>query len=121
MEDQKFSFQGVIQKLKEYLNNTKNLTVLTIVDKLSSLISTVVTDGLMVIFGFFILLFLSVGLGFYFGELFESTALGFLALAGVYFLLALILMVFKNGIEKSLMNLSIRKFLKKWNETDDDK
>lgn len=121
MEDQKFSFQGVLQKIKEYLKNTKNLTVLTVVDKLSSLISTIVTDGLMIIFGFFILLFLSIGLGFYFGELFGSNALGFVALAGLYLVLVLILIVAKNSIEKSLMNLSIRKFLKKWNETDDDK
>jgi len=121
MEDQKFSFPGVIQKFKEYLKNTKNITVLKVVDKLSSLIATVITDSIMVIFGFFILLFLSIGLGFYFGELFDSNALGFLALAGVYILLVIILMVSKNSIEKGLINLSIRKFLKKWNEADDSK
>lgn len=121
MEDHKFSFQGVLQKIKEYLKNTKNLTILRAVDKVSSLIAALVTDSLMVVFGFFILLFLSIGLGFYFGELFESNALGFLALAGVYILLIIILLVSKKSIEKSLINLSIRKFLKKWNEADDDK
>jgi len=121
MEDQKFSFQGVIQKLKEYLQNTKNLTLLKVVDKLSNLIAAIVTDCLMIIFGFFILLFLSIGLGFYFGELFGSNALGFVALAGIYLLLILILLVSKNSIEKSLINLSIKKFLRKWNEEDEDK
>lgn len=120
MEDQKFSFQGVIQKLKEYLQNTKNLTLLKLVDRLSSLFAALVTDGLMIVFGFFILLFLSIGLGFYFGELFGSNALGFAALAGVYLLLVLILSVSKNNIEKSLINLSIKKFFKKWNEEDEN-
>src|SRR5690606_30356608 len=105
------------QKFKEYLKNTKNLTVLTLVDKLSSTIATVVTDGLTIVFGFFILLFVSIGLGFYFGELFGSNALGFLTVAGIYLLLAIILIVFKSSIEKSLTNLSIRKLLSKWNET----
>lgn len=120
MEDQKFSLQGVIQKLREYLKNTKNLTVLSAVDKLSSLISAVVLDGLTVVFGFFILLFLSIGLGFYFGGLFESYALGFTAVAGLYLLLIIILLALKKSLEKSLINLSIRKFLKKWNSEDED-
>lgn len=121
MEDRKFSLQGTIQKLKEYLENTKNITILKIVEKISSVIATVVTDGLMLIFAFFILLFASIGLGFYFGDLLDSTALGFLVLAGVYLLLIIILLIAKRTIEKGLMNLSIRKLLKKWNETDGDK
>ncbi len=121
MDDQKFSLQGVIQKLKEYLKTTKDLTLLKAVQKLSGLISTIVTDTLLVVFGFFLLLFLSVSLGFYFAELFDSNALGFLALGGFYLLLIIILLVTKKSIEKGLMNLSIRKFLQKWNETHDDK
>lgn len=121
MEDQKFSLHGTIQKFKEYLENTKNITILKIVEKISSVIATVITDGLMLVFGLFILLFASIGLGFYFGDLFDSDALGFLALAGVYLLLIIILLISKGGVEKGLMNLSIRKLLKKWNETDDDK
>jgi len=121
MEDQKFSLHGTVQKFKEYVENTKNVTILKIVEKTSGIIATVVTDGLMLIFAFFILLFASIGLGFYFGDLFDSNALGFLALAGVYLLLIIILLISKGGIEKGLMNLSIRKLLKKWNETDGDK
>lgn len=121
MEDQKFSLQGTVQKFKEYLENTKNVTILKVVEKISSIISTVVTDGLMLIFAFFILLFASIGLGFYFGDLFDSNALGFLALAGVYLLFIIVLLFAKGGIEKGLMNLSIRKLLKKWNDTDGNK
>lgn len=121
MEDQKFSLHGTVQKFKEYLENTKNVAILKIVEKISGIIAAVVTDGLMLIFAFFILLFASIGLGFYFGDLFDSNALGFLALAGVYLLLIIILLISKGGIEKGLMNLSIRKLLKKWNETDGDK
>jgi len=121
MEEQKFSFQGVLQKIKEYIDNTKELTILRIVGSVSDIISSVITDGLFIIFSFFVLLFLSISLGFYFGDLFDSNALGFLTLGGIYILLILILTIFKKGIEKNLINLSIRKFFKKWNESDDSK
>ena len=121
MEDQKFSFKGVLQKIKEYIDNTKELTILRLVGRVSDIISSVITDGLFIIFSFFVLLFISIGLGFYFGELFDSNSLGFLTVAGIYILLIFILKVFKKGIEKSLINLSIRKFFEKWNESDDNK
>jgi len=121
MEDHKFSFQGVLQKIKEYIDNTRELTILRIVGRVSDIISSIITDGLFIIFSFFVLLFLSISLGFYFGDLFDSNFLGFLSVAGVYILLILILGIFKEKIKKSLINLSIRKFLKKWNESDDSK
>lgn len=121
MEDQKFSFQGVLQKVKEYIENTKELTILRIVGRVSAIISSVITDGLLIIFSFFVLLFLSISLGFYFGDLFNSNFLGFLTVVGIYILLILILTAFKKRIEKSLINLSIRKFFEKLNESDDSK
>lgn len=121
MEDPKFSFQGVLQKIKEYIDNTKELTILRIVGRVSDLISGIITDVLFIIFCFFVLLFLSISLGFYFGDLFDSNSLGFLAVTGIYILFILILRIFKERIEKNLINISIRKFFKKWNESDDGK
>lgn len=121
MEDQKFSFQGVLQKIKEYIDNTKELTILRIVSRVSDIISSVITDGLFIIFSFFVLLFLSISLGFYFGDLFDSNSLGFLTVGGIYILFLLILKILKRRIENNLINLSIRKFFKKWNESDDSK
>src|SRR5690606_6036418 len=121
MEDPKFSFQGVLQKIKEYIDNTKELTILRIVGRVSDLISGIITDVLFIIFCFVVLLFLSISLGFYFGVLFDSYFLGFLAVTGIYILFILILRIFKERIEKNLINISIRKFFKKWNESDDGK
>ncbi|TCK82934.1 hypothetical protein [Albibacterium bauzanense] len=121
MEDPKFSFQGVLQKIKEYIDNTKELTILRVVGRVSDLVSGIITDGLFIIFCFFALLFLSISLGFYFGDLFDSNSLGFLTVTGIYILFILVLRIFKERIEKNLVNLSIRKFFKKWNESDDSK
>ena len=121
MEDHKFSFQGVIQKIKEYIDNTRELTILRIVGRVSDIISSVITEGLLIIFSFFVLLFLSIGLGFYFGDVFDSNFLGFLTVAGIYILFIFILVMFRATIKKNLINLSIRKFLKNWNESDDNK
>jgi|SRR5690554_1605999 len=121
MEDQKFSFQGVLQKLKEYIGNTRELTILRIVGRVSDIISGIITDGLFIIFSFFVLLFLSISLGFYFGDLFDSNSLGFLTVGSIYILFLLILKICKKRIEKNLINLSIRKFFNKLNESDDSK
>jgi hypothetical protein len=121
MEDPKFSFQGVLQKIKEYIDNTKDLTILRIVGRVSDFISGLVTDVLFIVFCFFALLFLSISLGFYFGDLFNSNSLGFLTVTGIYLIFIIVLRIFKERIEKNLINLSIKKIFKNWNESDDIK
>lgn len=120
MEERKFSFSGVIQKITEYLKNRKALIRLQIVERVSSIVAALVTDGLMIFLGLFALLFLSVSLGIYLGDVLDSFSLGFLLVAGIYLILILIIALAKKGIENSLINLSIRKFLKRWNEEDED-
>lgn len=120
MEEQKFSIRGLIQKVKEYIQNRKVLTKLVIVERISTIVASMITDLLVIILGFFVLFFLSVALGLYIGELVGSSALGFLILGGIYGLLILIIVLAKKNIENKLMNFSIGKFLKDWNDIDED-
>lgn len=120
MERQKFSISGVIQKVKEYIKTRKSLARLQIVERVSTMLAGVITDGLMVFIGLFALFFLSVALAFYMGEVLDSTSLGFLVVAGIYLIILIIIGLSKKGIESNLINLSIRKFLKRWNDEDED-
>lgn len=118
MNDQNFSLKGVIQKAKEYFKNWKDLSALIVVERLSTIISGLLIDVLMVFLGLIILIFLSFSLAFYLGEVTGSTALGFLLVSGTYLLLVIIIASLKAKIKDKLINLSIRKIFNNHNEAD---
>lgn len=120
MDDQNFSLKGIIQKTKEYIKNWKELSHLIVVERASSIIAGLILDILMVVLGIIAFLFLSISLAFYLAEITGNTALGFLITSGIYILILIIIAFLKPSIENKLINLSIRKFLKKWNETDEE-
>ncbi len=120
MDDQDFSLKGVIQKTKEYINNWKKLSRLVLIERISSILSGFILDIVMVILGLIVFLFLSISLAFYLADITGSTPLGFLITSGIYLLIIIIIALLKTKIENKIINLSIRKFLKKWKESDED-
>lgn len=118
MNDQNFSLKGVIQKAKEYFKNWKDLSGLIVVERLSTIISGLLIDVLMVFLGLIILIFLSFSLAFYLGQVTGSTALGFLLVSGIYLLLVIVIALLKAKIKEMLINLSIRKIFNNHNEAD---
>lgn len=120
MDDQNFSLKGVIQKIKEYIKNSKELSRLVLVERISSILSGFILDIVMVILGLIVFLFLSLTLAFYLADITGSTPLGFLITSGLYLLIIIVIALLKTKIENKLINLSIRKFLKKWNESNED-
>lgn len=120
MDDQNFSLKGVIQKTKEYINNWKKLSRLVLIERISSILSGFIVDLIMVILGLMVFFFLSISLAFYLADITGSTSLGFLITSGIYLLVIVVIALLKTKIENKLINLSIRKFLKKWNESDEE-
>lgn len=120
MDDQNFSLKGIIQKAKEYIKNWKELSQLVFVERVSSIISGLLLDVFLVILGLIAFLFLSISLALYLSQVTGSATLGFLIISGLYILIIAILVVLKPTLENKLINLSIKKFLKKWNETDEE-
>lgn len=122
MEDRKFSIKGVFQKSKEYIDTRFNLVKLKLVERSSRLIASLIVDGLKTVFALFVLFFLSLSLGFYLSELLGSNALGFLSTGGIFVVLIALLSLFEVRLERLFMNLSIKRFLQKWNDeiTDED-
>ncbi len=120
MEDKKFSINGVYHKSKEYIDTRFKLVKLRLVERSSRLIASLITDGVKGIFAVFVIFYLSLALGFYLSELLGSSALGFLATGGIFVLLIIVVSAFENPLERFFMNLSIKRFLQKWNDEIDE-
>jgi len=122
MEDRKFSIKGVFQKSKEYIDTRFKLAKLKAVERSSRLIASLLVDGIKTVLALFVVFFLSLALGFYLSELLGSSALGFLATGGIFMLLIGLVSLSGDRLERLFMNLSIKRFLQKWNDeiTDDD-
>lgn len=113
MEDQDLDTQEIIGKIKEYVEVRKELAVLTAVEKGSQLFANLLTDGLVVLFSVLAILFGSLAMGFYLSELIGNSYSGFLIVTGVYFLVAIIIYLFKDKyMEKHIVNGVIKKFFK---------
>lgn len=94
-----------MMNLSEILETVKKLIELRIkiaFNKISNDISTIVTRVvvliMMVLAGMFVMLFGSISLAFYFGELLDSIYLGFLCVGGIYLFLLLILYLIRNTL-----------------------
>jgi hypothetical protein len=119
MEEQKFSFSGSFQKTKEYLDTQLEILKLKAISKSSRIIGAIILDvsklGLILI----VVFFWSLALGFWLGELLESNSLGFLATGGIFLIILLIVKLLEPKLEAKFMDITIKKFLGKWNEEED--
>lgn len=119
MEDQKFSFSGTVDKAKEYIDTRIELLRLRAIAKSSRILGALILDLAKIILTLFIVFFLSMALGFYFSELFDSYSLGFLTTGGVFVIILLIIRAFEPKLELKFMNLTIRKIFGKLVEEED--
>lgn len=126
-KDTKFSLSGSFKKTREYLDTRLKLFQLQLTERSSRLFASLLVDVVKGVLAVFVVFFFSLALGFYLSELLGSTSLGFLATGGIFILLILLLMLFEPRLEYFLMNRTIKRFLEKWqddqddNDTDEDK
>ncbi len=120
MEEKKFSINGVFQKSKEYIDTRFKLLKLKLVERSSRLIASLIVDMIKIVFAIFVIFFLSLALGFYLSELLGSSSLGFLATGGLFVVLVVLISAFESRLERLFMNLSIKRFLQKWNDEIDE-
>ncbi|MFC7525256.1 phage holin family protein [Parapedobacter sp. GCM10030251] len=120
MEEKKFSINGVFQKSKEYIDTRFKLFKLKLVERSSRLIASLIVDMVKTVFAIFVIFFLSLALGFYLSELLGSSSLGFLATGGIFIVLIVLISAFESRLERLFMNLSIKRFLQKWNDEIDE-
>ncbi|MDQ3100130.1 MAG: phage holin family protein [Bacteroidota bacterium] len=91
----------------DLVQTEKDLAILTACEKVGSIAGKVGAGIVGIIFGMLVLILLSVALGIALGNLFNDTALGFVAAAGVYILMGIIFMAVWNSTLKDKLTLSI--------------
>ncbi len=99
---------------QSYLGDRFTLVKLQAVEKVSVITAAVVSGVILFILGLFFLIALTMMLGFLFGDLVNSTWLGFAIVTGIYLLLILIVAFFgKKLFGSAITHKLIQSFLKK--------
>jgi len=101
------------KKVEQYSKTSFELLQLNTIDKISDIISSLsVVISISIIVAMFTL-FISIGVSLYIGKLLNDYALGFFIISGFYFILGIILFIFRNTLIKiPIDNLIVSKFLK---------
>lgn len=96
------------QQLTEYVELRSELFKAQFTDKFSRTFSKLVTGLLLLVLGFFLVLFGSLVIGFYFGEMMGSLMKGFAIVAACYLVLILVIWLFRKSlIETPIANTII--------------
>ena len=101
---------GLIESLGEYLNTRIEILKLRGIKTSSDVVSTFASYALLLLFGTVFFLILNIALGYYLGEILGKTYYGFLAVAGFYFVLIIILALLRKRLfKKPIANALISK------------
>ncbi len=102
----------VTEYSRMYIDKQKRLLKLDIAEKSAKVGSSLITTVALALVVSFLVLFLSVTVAFSLGALWESYALGFLAVTGFYLLVTFVILVFKrNLITNPVLNAIVKNFL----------
>lgn len=105
------------QLITEYFDARLKLIKLETFEKIAKVTAVLFSSLVVALLGFFLLFFLSMSAGFYLGKIFDSLALGFLAVTGLYLILfVFILYMKKDLLENFLIERIIGELTKKEDE-----
>ncbi len=90
--------EALLEKAKLLVKTKLELYKLKTIDKAADVFALVATGAILVVIGVFLIAMLSTGLALYLGEYFGKPHHGFFAVAGIYALFVIILLVFKKAL-----------------------
>jgi len=104
----------ISEEVESYVQNKINLTKLQIAEDISRLFSSTAIIVVLSYFSFFTLLMLSLAGGHFLSSILGSTELGFLIIAAIYALLALVFFLMrKKVVQKPIIKSITRMFFQK--------
>jgi hypothetical protein len=98
MENIKSKTQQLKDHVADYASTYLQYSVVNATDKAAGAAAGGVTAIALTILGFFILLFLSMGLGFWIGQALDNVYAGFFIVAGFYLLIAVLLLALQKKV-----------------------
>lgn len=103
----------IIDQLKEYAETRFKLLKYEAIEGGTSILASAITDVIVTISMLLAFIFASFTLAFYLGDVFNSLWQGFGCVALIYLVIAIIIKLNKNAIEKPLANIFIQKIFKR--------
>lgn len=95
-------------KIAHYVEVRLNLIRLGIIERTSGILSYLIFVFICLFTGVAALVFIGIGIGEYFSELFNSRAAGFFAAGGLYVLLLFILLMIRKSITGAFASVFVR-------------
>lgn len=113
-QEQPNFFTETKNRFQAYISDRITLVKLQAVEKISVAVAAIISGVLLLVFGLFLLIFISITLGFLFSHWLDSYAAGFGIVAGIYLLLVLMIGFFgKKLFGNAITHKMIQNFLKK--------
>ena len=111
----------LVDKLTRYIQLKAELIKLQLMARMAKVLSQLIVIGLVLLFGFFLLFFLSFALGSFLNKVLESPFLGHLIVAGGYLLsLIILLLLVRSGNIQSWIESGIVKMEEQQTEDEND-
>jgi len=108
--EEKSKLESMLGKIRKYAEARFDLAILNVQDKISDVFASIASVLLMVFIGFFVVLFISLGIAWYIGDRTGDPSMGFFSLAGFYLLLALVVYFTREKLIKTpIINALIKK------------
>lgn len=102
--------ERLLEHIEEYGETRLDILVLSMQDKLSNVLSSIASILILGILTMFFLLFVSVSTAWWIGEILHSPSMGFLSVAGFYFLVVLVIYLNREKwIKLPIINALIKK------------
>ncbi|MCW3090365.1 MAG: hypothetical protein JWP81_1434 [Ferruginibacter sp.] len=112
MEQKPTTLGALFENAGDYLETRVDLIKLKAIDKASDVASSLVSGITMFLLILFAVILVNIGLALWIGELVGKSYLGFLIVAGLYMLIALLLHFFKDAwIKEPISSILIKKML----------
>lgn len=112
--DKQDKLEDLTVNINRYLKINIDLIKLEATEQSSVIGSILISNIIMLLVTFLLILFASIGAGFYISDYYANNYSGFIVVAGVYFLIALVVLLIKrNFIEKLIRDKIIYKMLSK--------
>ncbi len=103
---------NLLSKAVLYATQTKDVLILDATEKASRVIADIISSILIFILIHLVVIFASIGLGWYIGQCIDNLPMGFLFVGLIYLiLLATALAINKSVIQATLINISIKKLI----------
>lgn len=105
----KSPIEAAKNKVSEYVNLKVEEAKLTTIEKATPIAASITIGIIIIALAFMFFLFIGMALAWYFSNLFDSTALGYLTVAGIFLIFIILIAVLFGKLVKSIANILAKK------------